>query len=226
MKYLKVIIAWENSPWEIGKRLRDFGFPLTDTSNRGFLLTIVTGILWLLDVLSIYIFCRIILGSFGAGRRWLNRKFHIEVYVLIWISGEIAILYFLRSSNDIFFWLVLLRLVDIVQSQYRLSFIREKPDVIPARSLILVILNYAEIIMIYAIIGFIKQHHFVQSFTFKCIYDSLEYSIRVFVPLIPINIDFLSQIPTWGKVIFYSEIICSLFTHILIVQRVLSFFRK
>jgi len=212
MKLWKCITEWDKSPHEID---------ILKRSGRGFLLTGLRWFLWALNIPMPLTFVRLLL-CFQKPRQPLQR-WHIELYVLVWLIVEILILRFLSSPNCWCLFVVTWRLIDILQTQYRLSFTGKEPIVIAARSLLLVLINYAEILMIFSVIYFTQQEHFVQPF--DCTLNSFEYSISVFIPLIDI-IQTHSPINCLGKIIFYFEILSSLFIHILIIQRVMSFFRR
>jgi hypothetical protein len=218
MKYLKCLVDWENRP-------RDTDIALPDNRGIGFLLFVANRFFFFSNVFSPLTVLRLLFCSWEWGRWLITRRFFIELYVLLWLGIEITTLLLINPSlqpNYRILSFVLWRLFDIVQSMYRLSFIGNNPQVIPARSLILIIFNYAEMIMIYAAIYIIFQSHYQPSFI--TILESLEYSFRVFIPFIGIDGHY-SPIAFVGKAILYSEIVFSLFIHILIIQRVLAVFR-
>jgi len=218
MRYWETLINWDNRP-----RIDRF------RTNRGWVLLAVRWFFFLIGILSPLIIWRLLFGFWERSKRWLQKRWFIEVYTLLWFVGDIAILLLINPSHQpnclILFFLVLVlwRLVDVLQSGFSLSFLRDKPKIIPARSLILILFNYAEIIVIFSVVYFILQSHFVPSF--NSILESLEYSFRVFVPFIETNDTFLPK-DLHGNIVFYSEIVSSLFIHLFIVQRVLAYFRR
>ena len=221
MRYLATIFNFDNLPNRID-RVRIV------RENEGWLLLAVRWGFFVFDTISPLILFKLVLGLRKRSTLWLTKRAFIEIYALLWFAGEIIILLVINHSSQpnwlilIFIVLVLWRLVDILQSSFRLSFLRLKPTVIPARSLILILLNYAEIIMIFAVVYFIKQNHFNPPFEY--VQNSLEYSISVFVPFIGVDINVSPHI-LWGKVIFYGQITSSILLHLVIIQRVLSYFR-
>ena len=208
---LKFLVNWKNRPRDI----RPFIF------NRGFLLSVVKVLFWVINIFSPLLVFRLLLCWCERGRWWITRRWFIELFVLLWLVIEIIALRVISPSsqfNCLFLIVVAWRWIDILQSQYSLSFLGNEPRVIPARSLLLIIINYVEMIMIFAIVYFILQSY--GETLFKTTIDSLEYSFRVFVPFLEINNTF----PI--KTVFYTEIISSIIIHLLIIQRVLAFFRR
>jgi hypothetical protein len=150
-----------------------------------------------------------------------NRLF-IDVYNLCWLAITLIIFFlYVILGRDIpiclkcfFVFVVLLRLIDTIPSAIRLSFFRSEPSEYPARSLILMAINYTEIIFIFSILYFFFNH------TFTTILDSLNFSFHVFIPTLT------KHEPKGTYWLFVLEIMVSLAIHLTILQRVLSYFKK
>jgi len=195
--------------------------------NEGFLLISVRYILWFIDVASPMFFPRFFFGLCKKSWSWLTKRCFIEAYHLFFFVLEIIILICVDEPILLYGCFVLWRLIDILQSNFTLSFMREFSSAryttpIPARSLILTFINYAEIIMIFAVAYFVWQHCIPE---LSSLWKSLEYSAGVFIPLIGIE-SLNSSLSVFGKILFYSEIASSLFIHLLIIQRILSYYKK
>lgn len=222
-KYIKCILNWEKRPtlttdrfWRIRK-------------NRGFILFGVRWLFFLLDILMPLIIlriafcCRACSGHLSEDRKWL-----IEIYNLVFFAIAIAVLYFVNPSwlccwINFFIIIFIWRLIDIFQSGFYLSFLRKiPPGLLPGRSLILILINYAEIIFIFAVIYFVNIEHFIH---LEDTFDSLKYSASVFIPFIN-TYNYVNPQTYVGNLIFYAEIVLSLFIHLFIVGRVLSYFKR
>jgi len=194
-------------------------------SNRGCLLTIVNRFLFILDFISplqVMVFLSCCFPCWQYAYQTTKRWF-VELYVFLWVS--VGVVAALLVNSNLTPWkytlavLLIWRLVDILQSTLRLSFLR-KPDVIPARSLILLAFNYFELIVIFAVVGFVYQGS-----NSGCFHDSLQCSFNVFVPLVAAEDGCSLQIPPRG-ILFYVEVFVSLIVHVAVVQRVLSLFTQ
>lgn len=146
----------------------------------------------------------------------------VEMYIflicvpLLMIFCIVLIIPIPNIVKYIFSGLALWRLFDIILTTIRLSFFRTKKDKscqIPQRNLILIAVNYIEIILIFSILYFIFCGQ-----TFDSIRDSLQFSFEVFVPIVSIPTQTL-QISHWLVVL---EIVISLIIHIAVIQRILS----
>jgi len=143
----------------------------------------------------------------------------VEIYILSWLAIILSI-FFLNllpvpeCVKCIFLLLVFLRLFDIVLTAVHLTFFRYETPTFPARSLILLFINYIEIILIFSTVNFICGSNF------STIYSSFHFSVDVFVPLISIDSHRL-PIPYY---LFLIQIGVSFIIHITIIQRVLSYF--
>ncbi len=161
--------------------------------------------------------------------RWIERlvkrldgnRVLLDSYYLFWLLVLFSMFFSLGSPTPnlgkcIIGGIVLFRLFDIVVSMIYLSFFRDESPTFPARSLILLAINYIEIILIFSTVNFIYGSNF------SAIYASFNFSVDIFVPLI-------SSPPYQSHItypLFLLEIGVSLIIHITIIQRVLSYFSK
>ena len=174
---------------------------------------------------SIWLFNRIhkcltILGWIECLRKEKTGRTGVEIYSLVCLALLISFVFILsfpifKTVEYIFTGLVLFHLFDIVVTTIHLSFFRNEAPQYPSRALILITINYIEIILIFSIVNF------VYTSSFATIWDSLQFSFELFVPLVSIDSRRL-LIPYWFFVI---EIVVSLIIHITIIQRVLSYFK-
>lgn len=198
--------------------------------NQGFILTFIKRIVWLIDIVSPVLFLlRLTFGRMEKFRSQYRRKAFIEQYCISWLVIEVIILRFASPSSCVFVLILTiylsLRVIDIIQSQLRLGFFRiVSADNIPARSFLLVVVNYIEMILIFASLYHLRYESFFPVYT-----ESLGYSVQVFVPLLnpyidPSHIIWKTGVDISG--VFYTEIIASVFIHLFVIQNVLSLFKN
>ena len=155
-------------------------------------------------------------------RKWfvLNSPFAVDIYVCFWLAMELSVFLYPFTSiliPFIFSFIFLWRLIDIIQSWFN-AFIQAPYNASsPMRSLVLVMLNYVELAIIFAVIIFSFQAHFRPHpfYMFDAFFSSLTILIPVVNPVVtPISIP--------GLAIYYGEIFVSLVFYIVIIQRALA----
>ena len=128
--------------------------------NRGWLLTVIKIFFFAFSVYSPLIIYKVIFSRLGRKRDWLEKKWFVEFYVLSWFLFELVILSTIEppfSCKAVITFFLAWRVIDIIQSQFSASFLRRLPsDNIPARSLIIVLINYVEMVLIFASIYFLN----------------------------------------------------------------------
>lgn len=156
-------------------------------------------------------------------KRWKHNRVFIDLYQIIWISLLACFLFIFTKYSELQNWqdniiycLAFWRLFDIMVSAIRLSFFRKNNPEYPARSLILIAINYTELIFIFAILYWFNSHNNL------IIFEYLGFSTRVFLPTLSKSCISL-PVTYW---IFMLEIFVSLIFHLTILQRVLSYFPK
>jgi hypothetical protein len=91
------------------------------------------------------------------------------------------------------------------------------------RLLLLTLLNYIEIGFIFAVIAFINQHAFTPEF--GVIQNSLRWSFDILLPTISFEQRFTPN-SSIGNAIFFSEVAYGFIFLIVVIARVLDFFRR
>ena len=182
--------------------------------EKGFLLPIITKLFTLSHNLTV-------LGWIECIRKRKTSRIGAEVYTLVWLAILLIAIFILNCSipqwlSYFFVIFAFSRLFDIVVTVIHLSFFRDDTPKYPARSLILIALDYIAIILIFSITGFVLSSNFATT------YDSFQFSADVFVPLISINSNHL-PVEYW---LFILEVATSLIIHITIIQRILSYFAQ
>ena len=156
----------------------------------------------------------------------LKNPIVVEFYTIIWLIVEACIFRHLLLSPNTNYWLLVpvWRLYDIVVSWIYLSFLRDEDPHHPGRSLILTFFHYLEIAMVFTIVNFILQGYFQPAFG-NDIWNSFHYSVSVLVPIIALDLKY-TPVCCFGYAILYTEIAISLLLHVVIIARVLSYFRQ
>lgn len=197
---------------------------------------------WLLNFL-IYFFFGIycftpnwklhVLFKRAKGYPWWHRNRYkiIEWYVITW-SILIAILFFLLYpfSNSWFIWLFILfgacRLIDILQAWVSVNILATDPHPYSApRMLVLNIISFSQIIVVYAGFAFLASKSFLPTISdepIKSIWSGLYYS---FTTITTMDSGF-SPKGFLGHFLFYSQVSFGILFLVVVIQQVLSFYRK
>ena len=198
--------------------------------NHGFLLTLTKAFFFFIGIFSPLIIWRFVLCWTNDTRRLLRTKAFIEWYTFSWLIFNVLVFISIynESCTALITFALCWRIYDIIQSEFSLSFLcTPPPDRIPARSLMLVLINYVELILIFASLYYLHYELWIKSNT-----EALGYSIQVFIPFLSpyiypsefILIKGLEGVKIWP--VFYAEICATAFTHLFIIQHVLSLFKR
>jgi len=164
----------------------------------------------------------------NCSKGWWQSYRAVEFYVLLRLF--FAVLCFVALAMFPFlilycpFYIVLLflawGLLDIFQAWLGIFILKPSSIYSPPRSLILALINYAEIVIVFAVLVF----SFNDSFTprFYSIWQSLRYSIGIATTLGSIY----EPSKLVGYLLFYGEILFILVFVLVVVNRVLSYFRQ
>jgi hypothetical protein len=153
----------------------------------------------------------------------------VEAYVLFWLVIEVVFITSLLPNCTIYICptaliiICCIRLIEIFRVWLDVLIVGMGDIASAPRLLILVLINYCEIIIIFAIITFLYQNHFPPPF--ESIQNSLVYSFDIMLPTMSIS-PFHQRLTCCASAIFYSEIVFGLLFIVVIIQRVLSYFRS
>jgi hypothetical protein len=157
--------------------------------------------------------------------RWyaLYSLLAVDLYILFWFAAELAVFSYPFTSlviPRVFSFILLWRILDIVQAWFN-TMVRPPHWSSPPRALTLVLLNYAEIILIFTVIIFSFQDSFFHGPVYM--YNALFSSISIIVPMVdPVVTPFTIT----GIVIYYGEIALGLIFILVVIQRVVALFSK
>ena len=157
-------------------------------------------------------------------RKWfvLYSPLAVDLYVCLWLALEASMLLYPFVSvviPRIFTYVFAWRIVDIVQAWFNVT-IRPPSNISSSRRLfILVLLNYVEIAMIFAVMIFSFQTNFMPHpyYMFDAFFSSLTILLPVISPVV-------TPISLVGLAMYYGEIFISLIFFIVIIQRTLVLF--
>jgi hypothetical protein len=160
--------------------------------------------------------------------RWYENMSVVENYVLSWLFVELAffaaILIFPDLTNQTLF--VILAMVLLIYRWFNIISYWFHAHVLagrvssPVRALILTLINFAELVVIFAILDFIISSAFAPAFT--DITNSLDYSIRVMTTL-----GWDKYEPGgFGYVLFYIQIYSGIGTIAIVIGSVMSYFTR
>ncbi len=167
-----------------------------------------------------------------SGKGWGYSRRFVDIYVSLWIV--LIILLFIRlviySTNPVPYYLTVIiyivytwRFVDIFQAWLDV-FIKEKRQHIPPRTILLALANYFEVVTIFGAIGFLLKVAGYYDASKGAIQaaDGFRYSFGVITPL-----GVFAQPGTWsGGWLFYIEYCVGLFFLVVILTRVLGYFKN
>lgn len=165
--------------------------------------------------------------------RSLNTQLAVEVYVLVSIVIVELIFFFLlwdnpsRASSLLFYWfaniLLVLKLVEIFQTWFNIHIIRIAQIASAPRLLVLILINYVELIIIFSVLSLLHQGCF--SPEFGCLQNSLLFTLNTLIPFdLSLGINFI-PIRLCGYLMFFTEILFTLLFILIVISRTLAYFR-
>jgi len=190
-------------------------------SRRGFIIPVLTWIFNKFSFVSPLTWIRCLAKRFG--RSWGWSPLFVEIYVLVTFSLLCFFVWWVYISELLCVAIAgyaIWRLVDILQAWFNTF---KDPDIQASsslRSLVLAAINYLELTMIFGLLAFFFRHdNFYPEFA--NIRESLRYSIGV-ITTMGSHFDPASWV---GGIIYYSEIAFGLSFLVVIVTRILSYFK-
>lgn len=231
------ICSYLNSRWRSISRRKGFIVP--------FLLTVFFDFLKLFSFLEFlrYIARRICLTRKIPSKwfwRWLslwrclNTQFAVEVYVLLGLLIVETTFFCLlwdnpsRASSLLFYWfaniLLILKSIEIFQTWFNIHIIRIAEPASAPRLLVLIFINYIELIIIFSVLSFLHQGCF--SPAFGSLQNSLLFTLNTFIPFdLNLGLDFIPK-GLCGYLMFFTEILFTLLFILIIIGRTLAYFRS
>ncbi len=200
--------------------------------RRSFFLCVVWKVFRFLRHISIYYWIHICFIRNRGIHWWARNRYHIvDGYVLSWlfiIDGSLICLlhsipclgykcWFIGLTSFLILW----RLLDILQAWVYVNILNEQPKPMSTpRMLFLDFIAFADVIIIFGVFAFFAKTTFHPSFC--TIWQSLYYSVTT---ITTIGSDY-SPISRCGYLLFYGEIAFGVLFLVVVIQRVLSFYRK
>jgi len=192
--------------------------------NTGFLLPCFKRIFFVLEQLSLIFSIRICIKKIG-GLQFIKRQyFAADIYTVAWFIILSSLFWFFFDDCAIvypcpFLAIIIYRLFDIFQfwtNEYIIGRIHSTSLVNISRTLILNIINYAEIIISFSLIAFIQRHLFKGV---DCMTQAFYYSIR---NAITIGSD-VTPIGFWGYTIFALQVLFILLFLTVVISNIVGY---
>lgn len=198
------------------KRFNDYR---VDLCQRKTFLTPLFGFILLLFELLPF---PLLLGLLKRKCKFLQEHLIVELYVIFWFILELIILFVISKptasvncSAIIITVILVLRLIDIAQSWVKVLLVKSTHGILyPNRLLILTLMNYAELVISFTIIGFLWITDFLY------LDNSLAFTLGT---LTTIGSNYVPS-TTIAWAIYISEIAYGLFFLIIVIVRALTYF--
>jgi len=212
----------------------------THAMHEGVIVRTLDWLFRLLRLFSLLSWLRASLNEKSCYKSEFGKYRLVEEYVIGWIVFEISVVIFLTimAINDCYSWanwfmillyvLFGLRLIDMFQASLNLTIFNPKQNtkqdkenisdgfVYPRRSLILNLVNLAEVVLIFGIFTFLNRAAYYPAFVSPL--DSIHYSISTFT-LLGNPVEVITRI---GQVFLISEVIIGFTYSILILGHMVS----
>ena len=165
-------------------------------------------------------------------KKWVGSHIVVDSYVAIWVGLSIGVFYILQLGCvlvlPVWSWILTgflaWRLIDILQAWFKTILLPPFGKTSAPRLIILALLNYIEITVIFGVIGFLFQAapYYEQLKGRIQVVDGVRASFGIVTPL---GVGDLPSTFTVGA-IFYIEYVIGLLFLLIIINRVLGYFRN